>query len=440
MGSLLIRNGRVIDPASGLDAVRDVAITDGRIAAIEAKLPLNSADEVFDAAGMIVAPGLIDPHVHLRQPGQSDRETIETGSTAAAAGGFTSVVCMPNTSPAIDTPETVAWVIDEGKRSAHCRVFTTAAVTVGRHGEALTDIAALAEAGAVAFTDDGDVVASEVLMARALEEVAKTGRPFMQHCQEPTMTRGASMNAGAVATRLGLIGWPNIAEEVIIERDIALNRSARCKYHVQHLSSAGSVEIIRQARSDSTLAQLITAEASPHHLILTEDACDGYNTLAKMNPPVRTTADRDAIRKGVATGVITLLATDHAPHTDESKATDFEAASFGITGLETALPLYVEALVTTGAIDWPRLIELLTINPARLCSMDSAGLGKLEVGGLADITVIDPDFEWTYRVEESKSKARNSPFAGRNLTGRAVLTVTAGVIQHRIEREAAVVS
>ena len=431
MPTLLIKNGRVIDPASGLDAVCDVAVEVGRIVEIGPKLTTAPATEVIDAEGLIVAPGLVDPHVHLRQPGQSERETIQTGAAAAVAGGFTTVVCMPNTTPAIDTPEIVQWVRSESA-SALCRVFPIGAVSVGRKGEALTEIMSLAQAGAVGFSDDGDVIASAGLMFRALRAVVPTGLAIMQHCQEPTLTKGASMNASALATRLGLVGWPAIAEETIIERDLRLNKNIGCRYHVQHISSADSVEIIRQARCDATSCEIITAEASPHHLILTEQACDGFDTRAKMNPPLRTDADRHAIRQGVAEGVITVLATDHAPHTAESKATDFESASFGLIGLETALPLYAEALVHTGALDWPRLIALLTINPAKLCNLDSHGLGALAVGGTADITLIDPDLDWTFRAEESKSQGRNTPFDGRQLRGKAVATIVAGEIRNRI--------
>lgn len=435
MSSLLIRHGRVIDPASGLDETLDVAIDGVRVAAIGPGLAVDPAAEVIDAEGLIVAPGLIDPHVHLREPGQSDRETIETGTAAAVAGGFTTVVCMPNTSPAIDTPEVVQWVLSRASSVGACRVFPIGAASVGRRGERLSEIALMARAGAVGFSDDGDVLADTGLMRAALRVIRSTGLSFMQHCQEPSLTRGASMHAGPLATRLGLIGWPAVAEEVIIERDLRLNRDVGCRHHVQHVSSAGSVAILRRARRDRAGATLITAEASPHHLTLTDEACACYNTNAKMNPPVRTAQDRDALRAGVADGVISVLATDHAPHTPERKATDFAAAAFGITGLETALPLYAEALVATGAVRWPRLIELLTINPARLCGLDARGLGRLEVGGAADVTLIDPDLEWTFAANESRSKARNTPFDGRRLRGRAVVTIVAGVTRSSVAAE-----
>lgn len=429
MAGLLIRNGRVIDPASGLDAVRDVAVGGGRVATIGDGLDAANAERVIDAEGLIVAPGLIDPHVHLREPGQPERETIETGTAAAVAGGFTTVVCMPNTSPAIDTPELIEWIAAKSSAVGACRVFAVGAVSAGRAGERLAEIHLMARAGAVGFSDDGDVVADAGLMRAALVTIAPTGRPMMQHCQEPTLTRGASINAGSLATRLGLTGWPAVAEEIIIERDIRLNRGVGCRYHVQHVSSGGSVEILRDARSDPAVARLVTAEASPHHLILTDDACDGFNTNAKMNPPLRSRADVEALRASVADGVITVLGTDHAPHTAVSKETDFASASFGITGLETALPLYAEALVESGAIGWPKLIELMTINAARLCGLDARGFGALAVGGPADLTLIDPDLAWTFRAEESASRGRNTPFDGRAMRGRAVATVVGGVVR-----------
>ena len=284
------------------------------------------------------------------------------------------------------------------------------------------------------FSDDGDVIQSAGVMLRVMREVGPTGLAFMQHCQDPTLTRGASMHSGVVSTRLGLIGWPRVAEEVIIERDVRLVAETGCRYHVQHLSSGGSVEIVRRARAAGLP---VSAEASPHHLVLTHGACDGYNTNAKMNPPLREQRDIDAIRAGVADGTITVLATDHAPHTPDEKAAPFDDAPFGIIGLETALPLYIEALVATGAIDWPRLVALLTIEPARLCNLDRASrgadaLGELFVGGPGDVTIIDPDLEWAIGVDDLASKSRNTPFLGSAVRGRAVATVVGGVVAHEL--------
>ncbi len=424
----LIVGGRVIDPASGLDEVCDVALSGGEVGEIGAGLSRGPADRVLDAEGCIVCPGLVDPHVHLREPGQEHKETIRTGSEAAVAGGFTTVCCMPNTTPALDSPAALALVRERG-RTAACRVFSIAAATRRRRGRNPTDIALLAQEGAVGFSDDGDCIASAGVMRQVLTMVAPTGRAFMQHCQEPTLTQGASMHAGEVSARLGLSGWPRVGEEVIIERDIRLNQGIGCRYHVQHVSSAGSVEIVRRARAEG---EPVTCEASPHHLTLTHEACEGFDTSAKMNPPVREQSDIDAIRAGVADGTITVLATDHAPHARHEKDTDFESAAFGIVGLETALGLYVEALVASGAIDWARLIALLTIEPARLCNLEP--LGALRVGGPADVTIIDPEMAWVVGEDDFKGKSANSPFVGRSLRGRAVATIVGGEIRMRRER------
>jgi dihydroorotase len=423
--SILIRGGRVIDPASGRDEIADVALEGGRVRAIGPALAPADA-QVIDAEGLLVVPGLIDPHVHLREPGGEHKETIESGSRAAVAGGFTTVCCMPNTTPALDTPEMLDVVRLRAQERALCRVFPVAAATKGRRGEELAEIDLCVQAGAVGFSDDGDVIASAGVMRRVLQAVEPTGLAFMQHCQEPTLTTGSVMNAGEVSVRLGLTGWPKVAEEVIIERDIRLNRGIGARYHVQHLSSGDSVEIIARGRAEG---QPVTAEASPHHLLLTDEACEGFNTLAKMNPPLRTQADVDRIRQGVAEGVITVLATDHAPHSADEKAQPFDQAPFGIIGLETALALYAEALVHTGAIDWPRLIALLTIEPARLCNLDRKGLGQLTPNGPADVTLIDPELSWTIGEEDLRGLSRNTPFLGRSVRGRAVGTIVDGLIR-----------
>ncbi len=433
MGSILITGGRVIDPASGLDQVLDVAIDRGVIAAIGAGLPRAGAQRTIDAQGLIVTPGLIDPHVHLREPGHEHKETIHTGSLAAVSGGFSAICCMPNTSPALDTPELVRFIFDRAQHTARCRVYPVAAATRGRLGEDLAEISLLSSAGAVAFSDDGDCIPTAGMMLRALTAIAPTGRCFMQHCQDPTLTRSAAMHAGEISVRLGLTGWPRLAEELIIERDLHINRTvaggAGCRYHVQHLSSGGSVDLVRRARA---AGQPVTAEASPHHLLLTHDACEGYNTLAKVNPPLRESSDIRKIREGVADGTITVLGTDHAPHSRDEKALPFEEAPMGMIGLQCALPLYREALVDSGAITWNRLIALMTIEPARLCGMDAMGLGMLKAGGPADITLIDPDRAWTIEPEAFEGRSKNSPFAGRRARGRAVFTIVAGAIAYEI--------
>lgn len=458
MSSLLITNARIIDPVSGTDAVGDVAIADGLIAAVAprrgsnaAGLSRSGAERVIDAEGLILTPGLIDPHVHLREPGGEDAETIATGTAAAVSGGFTSVCCMPNTNPPLDDDSMIEFVYRQAERTAHCRVFPVGAVSIGRKGEELAELMLMAAAGAAGFTDDGDCVASAGLMAKALTYIRPTGLALMQHCQEATLTRGAAMHAGSVATRLGLTGWPRVAEEIIIERDVRLNRAIGCRYHVQHLSSGGSVEIVRRARREG---QPVSAEVSPHHLLLTHEEVEtgggggGYWTAAKMNPPLRERSDIDAILEGVADGTISVLATDHAPHTPERKAMDFDSAPFGIIGLETALALYIEALITPGVIDWPRLVAMMTIEPARLCRLErldargqgaresalgaAMGLGQLHVGGAGDVTLIDPTMEWTVTTDELAGKSRNTPFLGRRVTGRAVAAIVAGEV--RMER------
>jgi len=427
MPTILIRNGRVLDPASGRDEQADVLIHGGRIARIGRRLDAPGEAEVIDAGGCLVTPGLVDPHVHLREPGGEHKETIATGTRAAVAGGFTTVCCMPNTSPALDAPETLRFVTDRAAETGSCRVFPVAAGTVGRKGREVVDVAALVQAGAVGFSDDGDAIADRDVMARVLEAVRPTGLAFMQHCQDHAMTGNAPMHAGRISARLGLRGWPREAEETIVERDVALVRASGCRYHVQHISSGGTVELIRRARAEGLP---VTGEASPHHLLLTHEACAGYDTHAKMNPPLREAADVEALRRGVAEGIVTVLATDHAPHAPEEKGLPFEQAPFGIVGLETALPLYAEALVHSGAIGWERLIALLTMEPARLCNLDRLGIGRLEEGGPADVAVIDPDEAWTITPGDLAGRSRNSPFLGRRVRGRIAATIAAGVVRH----------
>jgi len=431
MADLLIHGGRIIDPASGFDQTADLLVSDGVIAAI-GRVPIDANVQRLDAEGCIVAPGLIDPHVHFREPDTEHHETIASGCRAAANGGFTAVCCMPNTRPPIDTPELVDYVRRQGRLAGGTRVFTTGCATEGRAGKRPSPIAAMSHAGAVAFTDDGNCVADAGLMAKVLRTVQATGRCFMQHCQDPSMTRGAAMNAGPLATRLALGGWPAEAESVVIERDLRLNRGIGCRYHAQHLSCRGSVDLFRQARRDG---QPVTAEVSPHHLLLTEDRCDGYDTSAKVNPPLRTADDIAGLKEGIADGSITLLATDHAPHPAHRKHIEFETAAFGIVGLETALPLYMEALVDDGVIDITTMLAMMTCNPARLLGIDRMGLGSLAVGGPADVTVIDPQMQWTIVAGEFASTGRHSPFEGRTVRGRAIATIVAGEAVHLRSRE-----
>lgn len=410
----LLRSAHVVDPSSNLNAVLDIALADGVIVEIGRNLSCLPAWDVIECDGCFAFPGLIDPHVHLREPGQEHKETIATGTHAAVAGGFTTVCCMPNTSPALDTPETLAWVQQRALATAHCRVFSVAAATKGRKGEELAELHLLRSAGAVAFSDDGDCIATPGMMSRVLSSVKATGACFMQHCQEPTLTRGSAMHAGSVATRLGLGGWPRVAEELIIERDVRLNMGIGCGYHAQHLSSGGSVAIIAKAREAGLP---VSAEVCPHHLLLTHDACDQYNTLAKVNPPLREQRDVNMLLEGVAKGVITVLATDHAPHSADEKSLPFEDAPFGMLGLQTALPLFYEVLVEGGVVDLARMVEMMTVEPARLCGLQGMGLGSLRVGGPADITLFDTSARWKVEPQNLLSKSKNTPYGGMLMHG-----------------------
>lgn len=429
MSEVLIKGGRVIDPASGFDETADVLVAEGRVQAIESRpgvIPSSGSLKVIEAEGCIVSPGLIDIHVHFREPDPIHRETIASGSASAINGGFTSVCCMPNTRPPLDHAAMIEFVRHKADLAKGARVFPVGCATRQRQGETVADIGTMARAGAVAFTDDGDPVADAGVLSRVLKTIKESGRCFMQHCQEPTLTRGAVMNAGPLATRLGLTGWPAIAEEIMIERDIRLNRGIGCTYHAQHLSSGDSASIIRRARAENLP---VTGEVTPHHLLLTEAACEGYNTQAKMNPPLRNQRDIDMLKEAVADGTITVLGTDHAPHPAESKDTDFASASFGIVGLDCALALYKKALIEDGVLDWPRMLAMMTINPARIVGLDALGLGSLTTGGIADITVIDPDLPWTIDVKEFATTGRNCPFDGLAVTGRAIATIVGGEIR-----------
>jgi dihydroorotase len=430
MTRLTIINGRVIDPGNGLDEQTDLVLEDGLVASLGkvAKPEVSASSRVLDASGCIVCPGLIDVHVHLREPGQEEKETIASGAAAAVAGGFTSVCCMPNTQPALDDDSRIEFVTRQAQRVGLANVYPIGAITKGRQGKELAEIDLMAASGAVGFSDDGIGVASAGVMATALAYIAMTGKVLMQHCEDPELG-GGSMNAGALATRLGLAGWPRIAEELMIQRDIMLNRAqgSKTRYHVQHLSSGGSVELVRRARADKLGQATITAEASPHHLLLTEESCATYDPNFKMNPPLRAQRDIDELIEGIKDGTITVLATDHAPHTLEDKQVEFTAAAYGILGLECALPLYIKSLIDSGAIDWPKLIEMMTVSGAELCGL--TGKGKLNVGADADVTIIDPNQSWTIDVNQFASRSRNCPFDGWDVTGRAVATIVGGKIK-----------
>jgi dihydroorotase len=429
MARIVLQGGRVLDPANDLDTVTDLTLDQGRVASLDrVSKPETVADQVIDASGLIVAPGLIDPHVHLREPGQEDKETIATGASAAVAGGFTTICCMPNTAPTLDDDSRVEFVYRQAERAGLAHVYPVGAVTRRREGKELAEIGLMAQAGAVGFTDDGTAVGSAGVMHKALSYVAMTGQVLMQHCEDPELGGGV-MNASALATRLGLAGWPRVAEELIIQRDLMLGRHQNfaARYHVQHLSSGGSVELIRQARRDLFAHEQVTAEVTPHHLLLTEDACADYDPNFKMNPPLRTERDIEALLEGIADGTITVLGTDHAPHTKEEKELEFAAAPFGIIGLESALAMYVKALIDSETIDWPHLIRMMSANPAALCHLTDKG--ALHIGADADVTLIDPNHGWTIDADTFASKARNCPFHGWAARGRAIGTIVAGQIK-----------
>ncbi|MEO6848887.1 MAG: dihydroorotase [Chthoniobacterales bacterium] len=416
MKGLKIINGRVIDPANGIDAVQDVYVENG---IFSKKAPENA--EVIDARGLVVAPGLIDIHVHLREPGQSAKETIESGTRAAAAGGFTTVVCMPNTSPTVDNTGTLTWIREKAAQTAVVNVLCTGAITKGLAGEELAPIGSLAAAGAVAITDDGHCIQNHEIMRRAVEYAGMFGLVVMDHCQDYSLVSNGVMHEGDWSVRLGLPGWPRIGEELIVSRNILLAELCNSPIHCQHLTSGGSVPLIREARKRGIK---ISGEVCPHHIALTDSSVRGYNTNYKMNPPLRTERDIDMLIEGIADGTINILGSDHAPHAAYEKEVEFEAAPFGITGLETEFGLFCDILVHgRKAIDLPHLIALLTANPAKLLNLDRGTLG---VGRPADITLIDPSLEWKFSLEESLSRSKNSPFDGHQMKGRAVRTIVAG--------------
>jgi dihydroorotase len=429
MTALVIRGGHLIDPAAGVDALKDILLKDGRVAEIAGPGKLKHIDgvEVLNAAGLIVAPGLVDIHVHLREPGQGYKETIATGTAAAAAGGFTSVAAMPNTTPVNDSPETTRWM-QSADRAAQVRVFPIAAATRGSKGETLNDYAALKAAGAVAVTDDGRPILKDSMMREVLVAAARVGLSVIQHAEDTRMTQGASMNLGAVSFRLGLRGMPPEAETSLVERDIRLVtelRESRAHLHVAHTSTAGALAAVRQARRSGLR---VTCEVAPHHFLLTEEHVGLYNTHAKMNPPLRSAADRDAMIEGILDGVVDAIATDHAPHATHEKEVEFENAPNGITGLETALGLSLRWLHKEWKMPLGRVLSLLSAQPAALLNMK--GRGTLTVGSYADAVVFDPKAEWIYRATDSKSKAKNTPFDGWAMLGKVRWTVSEGRVAY----------
>jgi len=437
---LLLKNGRIIDPSQGIDQTGDLLIEDGRIAGIGRPAPgepdseirpsgtplltKEGSGEVLDCTGLVIAPGLIDMHVHLREPGYEHKETIATGARAAAAGGFTTIVGMPNTKPAIDNRAVVEYVTNEGKR-ADVHVLTTGAATKGNDGAEMSEIGDMIDAGAVAISDDAFPVQSADLMRRVMEYSRMFDVPLLAHCEDKTLTQDAVMNEGINSTILGLRPWPRQAEEIMVTRNIGLSELTGCRLHIQHVSTAGSVEAIRQAKAKGVK---VTCETCPQYFSLTDAALSTYDTNAKMNPPLRTDADVEAIKAGLKDGTIDAIATDHAPHSLEDKQVELQYAAFGIVGLETALPLVITNLVKPGVVSLSEAIAKMTKAPSSILSSskDRCGAGTLAEGAIADVTVIDPDAKVTVKSAEFKSMARNTPFEGLELTGKAVKTIVAG--------------
>ena len=425
MKPLLIKNGRVIDPASGLDARRDLLIEEGRIAAIAEKLEQPEA-EFLDASNCVVASGFVDMHVHLREPGKEGAETIQSGTQAAAAGGFTAVACMPNTQPVNDAPMVTRFILGQAEQAGAARVYPVGAVTKASAGEELAELESLRAAGVVAVSDDGQPVYSTRLLRRALEYCQALNMPLIDHCEEPTLAEGGVMHEGEWSLRLGLRGQPALAEVLPVLRNARLAAETDARVHIAHLSTRAALEVVRRAKQQGVA---ITCDVTPHHFSLTDAACCDYDTNFKMNPPLRTAEDVAALVEGLADGTVDAIASDHAPHKDSEKQTDFDSAPFGIIGLETALALALEKLYHTGKISLTRLVELFSTAPARILGVPG---GRLQVGAPADITVFDLERKWTYRAEEGVSKSRNTPFDGWSFRGGAVATVVNGrIIFHR---------
>ncbi len=417
---LIIKNGRVIDPAAKRDKVSDVFIADGKFVKTLTPAQKKTA-QVIDARGLVVCPGLVDIHVHFREPGQTHKETILTGSQAAAAGGFTSVVCMPNTSPVADNTGTIQ-LINAAAANAPVHVYATGCITVGMKGQQLAPHGSLKKAGVVALTDDGLCVQSNELMHRAVEYAKMFDLTILDHCQDESMTDKAVMNEGVMSTRLGLKGWPHAAEDIIVARNIILSRYTGDHIHMQHISSAHSVELMRRAKQDKVN---VTAEATPHHIALTEDALGTYDTNLKMNPPLRTEADRQAIIAGLKDGTLDCIGTDHAPHSPEEKDREFDYAPNGIIGLETALPICLDVLVRKSKFKLTQVIDLMTRKAANILKLPA---GTLAAGAVADVCIFNPNETWLYNTYGAFSKSINSPWNQQQLTGRVKTTIVAGKI------------
>ena len=424
---VVLRGGRVLDPSQQLDQVGDLVLSDGKVASFEAAGGASYGDDyqIIDCSGLVVAPGFIDVHCHLREPGREDVETIATGARAAASGGFTAVCAMPNTQPVTDNQAAVGFVLRQGQMANAARVHPIGAISLGQEGKALAEFGEMVGAGAVAVSDDGRPVANAHLMRTALEYARTFGIPVADHCEEPTLAAGGAMNEGLVSARLGLKGIPSEAEEIMVIRDILLARRTGGHVHLCHMSTKGSIELIRWGKERGIR---VTAEACPHHLSLTEEAVEGYNTNAKMNPPLRTMEDVEAVREAVRDGTIDLVATDHAPHHYDEKEREFADAPNGIVGLETALAVVMTWLVKPGLIDVATLVDRMSVSPARIFNLPG---GSLRSGTAADVTVFDPEREWVVDPTRFVSKGRNSPYGGQRLQGLVMCTIVGGKIVHQ---------
>ncbi len=429
MNPILIRGGHVIDPAAGVDGPRDLLLVEGKVAAMDVPGKIKHAGtEVIDAKGLVVAPGLVDIHVHLREPGQGYKETIATGTAAAATGGFTTVCAMPNTIPVNDSAETTRWMLAP-ERGAAIRVFPIGAATRGSLGEALTEYGSLRAAGVVAVTDDGKPILGDAIMRQALVAAARANLPVIQHAEDTRLTGGCSMNAGPVAFRLGLRGMPTEAESGLVERDIRLLaevKDSRAHLHIAHLSTKAALDAVRRARRNGLR---VTCEVAPHHFVLNEEAIGNYDTRAKMNPPLRAESDRVAVIEGIIDGSVDCIATDHAPHAAHEKEQEFERAPNGITGLESALGLSIAVLHVWHKLPLSRVIALLSTQPAAVLGLK--GRGTLSVGSAADAVIFDPAKKWTFQARESKSKSKNTPFDGWTMQGQISMTISEGRVVYR---------
>jgi dihydroorotase len=426
-GPVLLRGGRVIDPSRDMDDTADVLLQDGKVAAVGRGVGVPDGAVVHEVAGLVVAPGLVDIHVHLREPGNEDEETIASGARAAVAGGFTAVCAMPNTDPVTDNQAAVGFIVRQAVRAGLARVYPVGAVSVGQRGEQLAEFGEMVGAGAVAVSDDGRPVASGHLMRTALEYARTFGIPVADHCEEPSLAAGGAMHEGIVSARLGLKGIPAAAEEIMVARDLLLAELTGGHVHLCHMSTRGSVELIRRAKARGVR---VTAEVTPHHLALTDAACEAYDTQAKMNPPLREAADIVALREGLREGVIDCIASDHAPHAYDEKEAAFDDAPFGIVGLETAFGVAYTELVRGGTLTLPQLVARMSTSPAALFHLSA---GTLATGAPADVCVLDVERPWRVEPDRFHSKSRNTPFGGRELVGRAVLTFVAGRPVHTLE-------